>query len=419
MDKNNKTSDKEDLALARYAAVNWIDQSVSSGLNFQRSVALASERSWGGRYYAVSTLEHWYYAYRQGRFEALKTKKRSDKGSRRALSPEAVEALIALRRAHPQITVSNLARELVRRNVLQEGTFSLPTLYRCLAAAGLDAQSVRSGAGSNGPTKAFEMPLANALWMADTMCGPTLSQAGKKPVRTWLFSIIDDCSRLVPHAQYYEEERVRCFLDTLRQAVLRRGVGDKLYTDNGNLFVSRHLAVVCANLGIKLIHAKPYHAWSKGKQERFYSTAQQDFEQRLVFNPVHSLEELNQRFWQWLEGEYHQRPHSALEGQSPAERFAARSAGLRLLAANQDVEGLFLAQATRRVRQDATFSLEGILWEVPPSLRGHTVDIRYDPFSWKRVEVYVNQQFISKAHRCDKQRNAQIVSPQPEDPNDF
>ena len=78
--------------------------------------------------------------------------------------------------------------------------------------------------------------------MADSMCGPTLSQTGKKPVRTWLFSIIDDCSRLVPHAQYYEEERIRCFLDTLRQAVLRRGVADKLYTD----YVACHIiGVLC------------------------------------------------------------------------------------------------------------------------------------------------------------------------------
>ena len=417
MDKDNPLSNKVDLALSRYAAVNWIEQSIGSGLTFQRSVALASERSWGGRYYAVSTLERWFYIYRHGRFEALKTKTRSDKGSGRVLGVEAVEALIALRREHPQMTVSNLARELVRRNVLKEGTFSLPTLYRCLAAAGLDTQSVRNGAGKNGPTKAFELPLANALWMADSMCGPTLSQTGKKPVRTWLFSIIDDCSRLVPHAQYYEEERIRCFLDTLRQAVLRRGVADKLYTDNGNLFVSRHLAVVCANLEIKLIHAKPYHAWSKGKQERFYSTVQQNFEQRLVFSPVHNLAELNQRFWRWLEEEYHQRPHSSLEGQSPSERFAQRSQGLRLLPANLDVEALFLAQTTRRVRQDATFSLEGILWEVPASLRGHTVDIHYDPFGWNRVEIYMREEFICKAHRCDKQRNAQTFKT--EDLNDF
>jgi len=38
---------------------------------------------------------------------------------------------------------------------------------------------------------------------------------------------------------------------------------------------------VCANFGIRLIHAKPYAAWSKGKIERFFLTVQSDFEQRL------------------------------------------------------------------------------------------------------------------------------------------
>jgi len=37
------------------------------------------------------------------------------------------------------------------------------------------------------------------------------------------------------------------------------------------LFVSQHLQTVCANFGIRLIHAKPYVAWSKGKIERFYA----------------------------------------------------------------------------------------------------------------------------------------------------
>src|SRR5205823_275066 len=68
---------------------------------------------------------------------------------------------------------------------------------------------------------------------------------------------IDDCSRLVPHAQYYEGEQLRWFLDCLRQALARRGVPDKLYTDRGKIFLSSHLQIVCANLNIRLLHAKP------------------------------------------------------------------------------------------------------------------------------------------------------------------
>jgi|GEM_PF-792710 len=37
--------------------------------------------------------------------------------------------------------------------------------------------------------------------------------------------------------------------------------------DQGQPFVNHHARIVCANLGIRLLHANPYHAWSKGKVE--------------------------------------------------------------------------------------------------------------------------------------------------------
>ncbi len=67
---------------------------------------------------------------------------------------------------------------------------------------------------------------------------------------------------------------------------------------------------------------------SKGKQERFFRTLQEDFEARLILDPVHSLEELNARLWRWIESEDHQRAHRALDGQCPAQRFTERAVHL-------------------------------------------------------------------------------------------
>jgi len=85
--------------------------------------------------------------------------------------------------------------------------------------------------------------------MTDGMWGPSLPvEPGGKPVRTHLLALIDDCSRLCPHGQYYPAERIECFLDLFKQALQARGIPEKLYTDNGSLFVSEHLRSVCANL---------------------------------------------------------------------------------------------------------------------------------------------------------------------------
>jgi transposase InsO family protein len=292
--------------------------------------------------------------------------------------------------------------------VLAPRSVSTSTIYRTLAREGLDRRSLKAGSAQlNGPTKAFEFSWANQLWMSDGMWGPSVPLApGGKPVRTHLLALLDDCSRLCTHAQYYPAERIEYFLDLLRHALQARGIPEKLYTDNGALFTSEHLRMVCARLGIRLIHAKPYAAWSKGKIERFFLSVQSDFEQRLVFASVADLAELNKRFWLWLECEYNARAHRALDGKSPRERFQERGEGLRPIAAGMDVEGLFLLRTLRRVRRDATISIAGRLWEVPPAYRGRVLQVHYDPFRWTRVELYLDGRKVGEARRCDKNLNA-------------
>lgn len=401
----------EARALARFAAVQAVVQVVQNGQSLAQACQQAAQQAWDGRFFSAATIEDWYYGYRRHKFAALQSQPRSDKGKTKALDPAAVEALLKLRREHPALTVKALTAELLRQGVLQSGTFSASTILRRLAAAGLDRQSLRAGSGllGSGPTKAFELPLPNLLWMADCMHGPTLKlKDAETSQRTFLFALLDDCSRLCVHGQFYPQERLEGFLDTLRHAIQTRGLPDKLYTDNGSAFRSQHLGIVCANLDIRLLHCKPYHSWSKGKIERFFSTVQMQFLPTLTFTPVGSIEELNRRFWQWLETEYHQRGHTALAGESPAQRFARLGTSLRLLEANAPLDRLFFMRVNRRVRKDATFSLGADLWEVATHLRGQVITARFDPVSLARMEVWLGERFMGLAVRCDKHRNAKI-----------
>lgn len=408
----NQPSSSDALALARHAAVTWIQEALKENYTLARATALASERTWGGKTYSASTLESWYYAYELEGFAALQRQPRKDKGTRKALSPEACQALLELRTQHPELKIKVLVRQLIEKGVLHPGTFSLPSVYRFFAAHQMDAHSIKHNPPppGSGPTKAFECALPNELWMTDLMFGPTLKLANGAVVHTRLFALLDDCSRLVPHAQYYDSEKLCCFLDCLRQGLARRGFPEKLYTDQGKIFTSYHLQIVCANLKVRLCHAKPYAAWSKGKIERWFRTLQQDFEARLVIDPAHHLEELNARLWRWIEGEYHQRPHSALGGQTPAERFAQRAVNLRTAGPDTDWEALFLSRVERRVRLDATVSVQGQLWEVPTHLRGLLIELRFNPFDWRRVEIWRQDQYVGLARRCDKRLNSKTYT---------
>ena len=326
----NQPSDSDALALARHAAASWIQEALKQNFTLARATALASERTWGGKTYSASTLESWYYLLRHQGFEALHRQPRKDKGTRKALSPEACQALLEWRQKYPQLTIKVLVRQLVEKGMLQPGTFSLPSVYRLLAAHQLDARSIKHNCRPpRRPHQGLRVrPGQRAV--DDRHDVRPHPQAGQRQViQTRLFGLLDDCSRLVPHAQYYDSEKLCWFLDCFRQGLAQRGFPDKLYTDQGKIFTSYHLQIVCANLGVRLCHAKPYAAWSKGKQERWFRTLQMDFEARLVIDPVHTLEELNARLWRWIESEYHQRPHSALAGQTPAERFTQRALNLR------------------------------------------------------------------------------------------
>ena len=193
----NQPSDSDALALARHAAASWIQEALKQNFTLARATALASERTWGGKTYAASTLESWYYLLRNQGFEALQRQPRKDKGSRKALSPEACQALREGRQKYPPLKIKVLVRQLLEQGTLQPGTFSLPSVYRFLAAYQLDARSLKHNPPApNGPTKAFECALANQLWMTDMMFGPTLKLASGKVIQTRLCALLDDSARV-------------------------------------------------------------------------------------------------------------------------------------------------------------------------------------------------------------------------------
>lgn len=402
-------------SLTRYSAVSQLKQLVQEGLPLWHALGICAQRSYDGRHYGVSTLEKWYYRYQKFGYEGLQQIPRKDRGQSQALCPQMQEQLRKLRLEHPRLSVKSLLRHLEKEGTFVAGSYSDSSVYRFLREQQLDARSLAGGLHrQGGPLKTFEKALPNELWMSDAMHGVRIAAGpGGKSRRSFLMAIIDDHSRLVVHAQYYLSEQSWCLMDTFKQAIKRRGIPDTFYTDNGKIFTSEHMKEVCANLGIHLAHARPYAAYSKGKIERFFLTLQKDFEQTLVFKPVSELAQLNQRLWRWLEEDYHRRPHSALDGQCPSERFLAAGNALRHVADNGQLDSFFLKTIQRRVRKDCTISIDKELWEVPVALRGQNVQLRIDPRAGADagIEIWHGEQSYGQARRCDKQINANHFNP--------
>ena len=114
----------------------------------------------------MRTLEDWWYAYGRGGFAALHPKGRSDRGVSRKLTPEQERLIVAQVRTHPAIPIKVLYRQWKQQDPALP---ALSAIYRALQRHDLNQRSrhylMRQAIG--GPTKAFEAPLVNELWMVD------------------------------------------------------------------------------------------------------------------------------------------------------------------------------------------------------------------------------------------------------------
>lgn len=87
------------------------------------------------------------------------------------------------------------------------------------------------------------------------MHGPTLLDPDdRRRHKTYLIALLDDATRLILYAAFTRSETVTAFLPVFEWALLRRSIAKRLYVDNGSSYRARHLALVCAKLGVTLIH---------------------------------------------------------------------------------------------------------------------------------------------------------------------
>ena len=352
---------------------------------------------------AAETIRGWIRLYRYGGFEALYPKPRTDRGQPRRLPPEVAERLIALKVDNPAWSV----RAVIK--AAREGGVDHPlapsTVHRLFSREGLFDKKPPDGADR----RRFAFRDAGELWMSDVMHGPKV-RLGRSRRKTYLIAFIDDATRVVPFAAFATAENIQAFLPTFKNALIRRGLPQRLYVDNGAAYRSRQLVLICAKLGMALVHARPYQPAGKGKIERFFRTLRAGWLNHLDAQALDSLQTLNRSLWAWIEGEYHNTPHRGIEGRTPLEQWALASAAVRYPDATLDLDEIFLFEARRRVHKDRTVSLNGRLYEVDPLLVGQRVILRYDPEAppTRPLDVVHDGKPAGKATRLDAYANTAV-----------
>ena len=368
---------RREIGLFRYALIRpCLDPDLSAAERGRLIRALVGREHLGpdGRLVRVgrSTVGDWIRAYRASGFEALCPRPRVVMPRTPA---RVLELALELKRERPERTAAQVHQIMLAAG---EQVPTVRTLQTHLARAGLNVRA--DGRSPHKVYGRFEAAERNELWTGDGLHGPVL--AGSSARRAVLLAFIDDHSRLLVGWRWGTGEDVFRLEAALRSGLMSRGVPKSILVDRGSPFVSSQLLRACAVLGVKLVHASPRAATTKGKIERFWRTVRDQF--LVEIDDGVELAELNRLFSAWLEVVYHRRAHTET-GQTPIERFD--TAGASKLPTPALLREAFLWSQERTVTKTATVSLHSNQYSVDAALVGRKVELVFDPFDLTRIEV--------------------------------
>jgi putative transposase len=349
------------------------------------------------------TLRRYVAAFKRGGFESLVPSERKDKGNSRAIPSEVLKLAAELRQELP-----SRSAERIQQILAAEGhAVARSTLERQLRRQGLSGREIKA-AQKSVASRRFNRVGRNTLWQADLKYGPYLAdpQHPGQKTRTYLVALIDDATRLVVQAEFYANQRLPVLEDALRKAIVRCGVPDNLYVDNGKIFISQWVRLACAKLGIRHLNTRAYSPESKGKIERWNRTVDEFIQEVYLEKPV-DLEALNRLFRAWLSEGYNQRVHSSLNQISPAQAFNQDPKAVRF-PSPEKLREAFLWEKSPKVDKTGCISLCGLCYEVGVEYIRKNVLVRYDPFDLSLIEVWQQgekKKTVEPAHIGEFNRN--------------
>lgn len=275
------------------------------------------------------------------------------------------EQVVELRRVHSAWGGRKLRRRLLDRGVEQVPSASTITEI-------LRRQGLLSEASGGHAFERFERERPNELWQMDFKGHFGLSAGG----RCHPLTVLDDHSRYALVLQACGNEQGATVQEQLKQAFRSYGLPQSMLMDNGSPWGDDRespwtpLTVWLLRLGVQVLHGRPYHPQTQGKEERFHRTLVAEVLQGRLFR---DLPECQARFDQWRVIYNHERPHEALDLAVPRSRYevSRRSFPEQL----PEIE-FSPTDGVRKVQQNGWFSFQGQEWRISKAFRGERVGVR-------------------------------------------
>ena len=276
------------------------------------------------------------------------------------------ERVLAIRDAHPAWGARKIARCLEREGLSPP---AVSTVHQILCRSG----RIEAPPGGAVASQRFEMPAPNLLWQMDFKGWVRLGNDAQCHPLT----VVDDHSRYDLCLQACADQRGDTVRERLEQTFGRYGLPDAFFVDNGTPWGDpsgerwTRFEVWLLKLGIAVIHSRPYHPQSRGKNERFHRTLNAEV---FALRRFRDLAETQRAFDTWREVYNFERPHEALDQQVPASRYRPSKRPMPDRLPEPEYDSHEIVRTVPATK--AYVSFKGDPWKVPQAFRGERLAIR-------------------------------------------
>jgi transposase InsO family protein len=288
-----------------------------------------------------TTLLDWAKKYREGGAEALRPRKPPASPPRSAKPDPRREAVIAVKQEQPQAG-SRRIRDVVKR-FFGIGT-SETTVRRVLKEEGLGSrrEAPKAKPRPKALPKRFERAEPNQLWQSDLF-----TFLLRRHERVYVAGFMDDHSRYIVSLVMAHHQKSSLVMEALARGIADHGAPREILTDQGRQYTawrgSTAFEEELRRHGIAHVKSRPHHPQTCGKIERFWKTMWEEFLSRTVFA---DFDDCVRRSALFVQHYNFQRPHQALEGLTPADRFFRSAPQVRAA-----IESTVAANALRLARE--------------------------------------------------------------------
>jgi transposase InsO family protein len=326
----------------------------------------------------------WINRYRTGGASALIDRYRKPHFSPHKTDPTMERAILQTRQIH-----RSWGGRKIRKRLLDQGWPAVPSASTITAILKRNQCIDPTESLKHKAWQRFEAQSPNELWQMDFKGHFAADQGRCHPL-----TVLDDHSRYALGLQACSDEKASTVRQQLISIFRRYGLPRQMLMDNGSPWgadqqhVFTGLTVWLIRQGIGIIHSRPFHPQTLGKDERFHRTFKAEIGQYCIGL---SLEKCQQRFDSWRDVYNFQRPHESLDMQVPARRYqpsrqqySEKPAPIEYAPADQ----------VRKVQQRGWISYKGKAYRLPKAFCGQRVAIRPTATDALFDVYYCNQKIV-------------------------